>query len=262
MCDTCNKNNCSCDKLYSSGVMFDGAKFICNEGQTHHFTIKPCDNLNTVLSTFADQICQLWSASSGFNYVQTVALNVNSLDFTGVGLGFTGSIDLSAYVNTNDIDYISTVALNVNSLDFTGIGNGFNGSIDLSAYVNQIDYISNVVLSSNSLDFTGVGNGFNGSVNLNNLRLSKTTHKSANYTAVVGDFILMTTGATDKTITLPLAASNLDGIINIKKIDNGAGHVIIDGNGAETIDGESTQVMISQWTNITIQSDGTSWFIK
>jgi hypothetical protein len=43
----------------------------------------------------------------------------------------------STIVDTNDIDYVIEVALNGDSLDFTGVGNAFTGSIDLSGYANS-----------------------------------------------------------------------------------------------------------------------------
>jgi hypothetical protein len=88
------------------------------------------------------------------------------------------------------------------------------------------------------------------------------TAQATNYTAAAGDFVLMTTGATDKTVTLPAAASNTNAIIEIKKVDAGAGNLIIDGNGAETIDGLTTQTILTQYTSLTLHCDGTEWWIK
>ena len=63
------------------------------------------------------------------------------------------------------------------------------------------------------------------------------------------------------TITLP-AASSVTGIIyNIKKIRNGGPGVTIDANGAEEIDGSTTYNLGSLYETVTIQSDGSEWFI-
>ena len=68
------------------------------------------------------------------SYVVDVQLIGDDLQFTGVGVAFSGTVNLSKYLdNTDTIDYVSTVALNGTSLDFTGVGNGFTGSIDLSS---------------------------------------------------------------------------------------------------------------------------------
>ena len=68
-------------------------------------------------------------------------------------------------------------------------------------------------------------------------------------------------------ITLPTAASafnNTDGIgriYNVKKIDADADTVTLDGASSETIDDDTTQVLITQYQSLKIQSDGTQWFI-
>ena len=59
--------------------------------------------------------------------------------------------------------YISDVSLVNNELVFVGVGDAFSGSIDLSVY---IDYISNIVLSGTNLSITGVGDAFSGNINL------------------------------------------------------------------------------------------------
>lgn len=91
---------------------------------------------------------------------------------------------------------------------------------------------------------------------------------------VTGDTTLDNTHSTllvnatgNVTITLPTAASafnNTDAIGRIyrtKKIDADADLVTIDGNGSETIDGATTAVLTVQYETITIQSDGSNWWI-
>lgn len=63
------------------------------------------------------------------------------------------------------------------------------------------------------------------------------------------------------TINLP-AASTASGLqYHIKKIDSSANTVTVDGNGSETIDGATTQVISNQYDSMTIVSDGSNWFI-
>ena len=45
----------------------------------------------------------------------------------------------------------------------------------------------------------------------------------------------------------------------VKKIDATANTVTIDANGAQTIDGMLTAVLIGQWDVITLVSDGANW---
>lgn len=85
---------------------------------------------------------------------------------------------------------------------------------------------------------------------------------SSDYTVLDNDgyrHIHVTTGASDRTITLPTAADNTDRVITIKKIDSGAGTVIADGEGSETIDGATTLVLPSQYNTITLVCNGTGW---
>lgn len=85
------------------------------------------------------------------------------------------------------------------------------------------------------------------------------TAQSTNYTAADKDVVLMTAGATDKTVTLPAATANV--IVNVKLVDNGAGNCIIATPGAETIDGAASRTITLQYEAITLIADGTNWHI-
>ena len=56
------------------------------------------------------------------------------------------------------------------------------------------------------------------------------------------------------------AADNNGRVYEIKKIGNTA-NVVIDGNAAETIDGELTQTLLFKDEAIKIHSDGSNWRI-
>ena len=88
--------------------------------------------------------------------------------------------------------------------------------------------------------------------------------KVADYTVPDHDrnpTILVTTGAVDRTITLPTAADNTGKIITVIKADSGAGIVTVDGEGAETIDGDASVIMVSQYDYVTMLCTGTAWII-
>lgn len=86
--------------------------------------------------------------------------------------------------------------------------------------------------------------------------------KSADYTLTGSDVVvLFTTGASNRTATLPAAASSTGKVFYIKKVDSGAGTVIIDGNASETIDGATTYTITIQYEAITIVCDGSAWYI-
>jgi hypothetical protein len=75
-----------------------------------------------------------------------------------------------------------------------------------------------------------------------------TTAQSINYNAVANDLVLMTTGASDKTVTLN-ASPTKDDIVGVSKADSGTGNVITDGNG-NNINGSATTTIKKQYTTI------------
>lgn len=87
--------------------------------------------------------------------------------------------------------------------------------------------------------------------------------KTANYTVTATDSFLTgdcTSG--NLTFTLPAAASIAGREYHFKRIDGSGNSVIIDGNASETIDGATTKTLTTQWSEISIVSDGTNWVIK
>lgn len=87
---------------------------------------------------------------------------------------------------------------------------------------------------------------------------------SADYIVLDGDgykSILFTTGNSNRICTLPLAANNTGRILVVKKVDTGTGVVTLDGNGSETIDGAVTYKIFGQYEAVTVQCDGTAWYI-
>jgi hypothetical protein len=133
---------------------------------------------------------------------------------------------------------------------------------------------SNVSVPENTIGFSYI----NGTVT-NTIYNEKALiqNKSANYNVkAYDDVVFMTTGATNKTVTLAytqiefLESSTVLNIndvettleygkqITIKKVDSGAGNVIVDGNGA-LIDGAATITLTTQYESVTLQWDGTNW---
>ena len=47
----------------------------------------------------------------------------------------------------------------------------------------------------------------------------------------------------------------------VKKTDSSANAVTIDGNGAETIDGATTQALAAQYDALEVVTDGVEWFV-
>lgn len=87
------------------------------------------------------------------------------------------------------------------------------------------------------------------------------TTKSADYTLTASDYCVDVTGASaNVTITLP-TASGIAGTIYVIKRSDATYDVVIDGNGAETIDGSATITLTAQYQFKMVQSDGTNWIV-
>lgn len=92
---------------------------------------------------------------------------------------------------------------------------------------------------------------------------------TAAYTIQTNDYTILAdaTGAAFS-VTLPTAASAYNSgtatgdIYVIQRINAGANAVTLQAAGAELINGVNTQVLNAQWTSVTVQSNGTSWFMR
>jgi len=84
---------------------------------------------------------------------------------------------------------------------------------------------------------------------------------AVNKTAAKYSVILVTTGAGNVTVTLPVAAETVGKVYAIKKVDAGAGDVIVTGDGGETIDGALTVTLAARWDVVMIFCDGVEWYI-
>lgn len=88
------------------------------------------------------------------------------------------------------------------------------------------------------------------------------TLSSANYTILPSDnydTILVVTGNSDRTITLPAVSSGVGRKLFVKKTDSGTGRVIIDTPGAETVDGSAQFTLTYQYAWVSLVGDGTNW---
>ena len=86
--------------------------------------------------------------------------------------------------------------------------------------------------------------------------VSASTSLDASYYTIIVD-----ASSGDVTLSLPPVTTYPGQIYYIKKIDNSANIVTIDGSGAETIDGVLTQLLTTQYQKIVIQNNGISWYI-
>ena len=80
---------------------------------------------------------------------------------------------------------------------------------------------------------------------------------SSDYTILTSDYTVYTTAAL--TLTLPSAAGNQGVMFNIKNISTGL--VTINGVGGNTIDGQSSVGISTQYQSISLQSTNSDWII-
>lgn len=80
--------------------------------------------------------------------------------------------------------------------------------------------------------------------------------------SATGDIILCTGGTGGITITLPSKSVSEGRMIFIKKVDSGAGNIIIDGDTTDTIDGALTKRLYYQYESMTLVCDSSAgWYI-
>lgn len=122
---------------------------------------------------------------------------------------------------------------------------------------------ANLLFVDASANSVGIGTNTPSSiVQINGSMSLPITTKTADYTATIDDYTILCNASTGIiTITLPTAVGIGGRIYVIKKIDSSANAITIDGNGSETIDGAATQVLSAVFESMTIQSNGTAWYI-
>ncbi len=101
----------------------------------------------------------------------------------------------------------------------------------------------------------------NGNSIINGSNTYKVVSKTATYTAANESVILVDASSGAVTINLP-AASGLSGReYTIKKTDSSTNTITINGNASETIDGETTRIIYSQYASLTVICDGSNWLV-
>lgn len=153
------------------------------------------------------------------------------------------------------------------------IANGGTGQVTAAAAFSALSPVTttgDIIYSSSGTTNTRLGIGTNGKFlragssipgyGWNNIN----TLSSAGYTITDTDgydTILVTTGASNRTITLPVPTNNTGRPIYIKKVDSGTGFVLITRQTSGTIDGLTTVSLYVQNDFAEIICDGTNWFI-
>lgn len=81
---------------------------------------------------------------------------------------------------------------------------------------------------------------------------------TADYIVLIDDDDADVTGTV--VVALPAVAISDDRVLHIKKIGNSQ-TVQLDGNGAETIDGDATKEMLTQYDCLSVACDKLAWYI-
>lgn len=107
-------------------------------------------------------------------------------------------------------------------------------------------------VDGNGLSYNGVSNELDAAYSVGTANSS---------VAITNNVTLATAGAGGITLTLPTAVARTGYVYIIKKVDQAAGVVTIEGNGAETIDGALNKTLYFEDESIMVVSDNANWHI-
>lgn len=171
---------------------------------------------NTITELSASQVRTLLNVADGaqtgtVTFVNTGANSINGISLTGGAITTSGTISLTGTLGNIANSQLATTGI----INYGGVQLAL-GNSDLTPAFNLIDatgyksrnVVTTILETSTSVSATGDQ-----------------------------DVYLCNGGSGGLTVTLPAISSNNGRKITIKKIDNGAGQIIIDGNGSETVDG-------------------------
>lgn len=186
--------------------------------------------------------------------------------------GYSGNIRMGHTGGNVGIGGATTFGINAAGTFAMG-----NGTAPTTNVADQHAYYSADFAAGNAAPYFRTENGTVIGLNQSLLTTDNVTHnrlaltggfkanlvtKTGAYTATADDYtILCNASGGSFTITLPAVASHTNRIYNIKKIDSSANAVTVDGNNSETIDDGTTAILTTQYESITIQSDGSEWWI-
>jgi len=223
-------------------------------------TYQPVDATLTAFAAVSTVgLLAMTSTSDAFSG-RTITAGSTRLSVTA-GNGSTGNptLDVAAFPSTYLSD-TANLARTTTSNTFAGAvsvpdatyGSSWNASAEVPTKNAVYDKVETLAASTAG-SFSGVLQTEGFAANLRSV--------SAHTTAVSSDFtILVDASGAAVTVELP-AVSTVRRIFAIKKIDSSTNAVVIDGNGAETIDGAATQSIVTQWSALTVHASTAAWFL-
>jgi hypothetical protein len=187
-------------------------------------------------------------ATTNIGVYTSAATGISSNTFSSSGTGVsafanganTKALNATNNSNSGDCYAVYGYAQGTTTTNYGLYGDAVSATTNYGLYVNR-----------------GISS-LQGAVNL------KQTSKTATYTADATDYTIFC-DATSGAITIDLPSASATGatgrVYVIKKTDNSGNAVTVDPNSTQTIDGATTYVLSAQYKYVTIQSNGTNWFI-
>ena len=200
---------------------------------------------------------------------QTFPTTSASIARTDAGQTFTGTQTFSSTIAGSISGNAATVTTNANLTGpITSIGNTTSVASQTGTGSKFVMDTSPTLVTPNIGAATGaslnVGTGAltGGLITGSSEILNGVRSETANYTVTTSDrTILADSTAGAITITLPSAVGISGFIITVKKIDATTNNVVITTSASQTIDGGLTQTLNAQYGGITMQSNGSNWYV-
>ena len=208
---------------------------------------------------------QLHSLSASNNYFKLETDNVNGY----AGIEFENDAKTWTLGINNSDDFVLASA--------ASFGGGYPITVKNGAYNNQLVLASagkiGIGTTSPATELHVVGDITGQAISGTSLHVEETTKingsiskpiESISSTDTLDDTnytVLVDCSSGNVTINLPAASSSTGKIFIIKKKDSSSNSVIVDPNSTELIDGSSDFTFSSQNRAITIQCDGSAWYI-
>ena len=186
---------------------------------------------------------------------------------------YTGHADELVLINADGTGYTSVEVVPADSI--TGINASVftTGILDLSfipdlpaSKITTGMFGEDRIPDLDRAKFTGdFGQGQIPKLSPSKIDLKASKSRSANYAVPAGDrgkTILVNATGGARTITLPnLSGSDNGFTVQVMKTDDSANAVTLDGNGNDTINGAATQKLTTQYQAVTLEWDGSAWFL-
>lgn len=185
-------------------------------------------------------------------------LKVNSTASAIGGFAITNNVSGSAVTLANGNTGNSATI-------FKGAGSGLMvlrpGADSILAYALQNAAGGTYILSMDSSNARiGIGTStINSTLQVAGSISTAIAAKSSAYTIVITDSTILVSGTT--TITLPTAVGITGRMYTVKKTDTAGTTVTVATTSSQNIDGATTSLLATQYQSVTVQSDGTQWWI-